>query len=204
MDKNLTWFNEYVKREERETLHKHKAAVIWLTGLPASGKSTIAKYLERCLYERGCSTYVFDGDNIRHGLCGDLSFSKKDREENIRRVSEVANLFVDAGIIAIVALISPYRQDRERARQLLSNGCFIEVFVDCPLDICIARDPKGHYRKAKEGRIKEFTGISAPYEEPENPELILKTHRCTPMQSVKEIITLLEQQKILRRKNDET
>jgi len=194
---NVTWFEGYVKRGERETLHNHKAAVIWFTGLSASGKSTIAKCLERQLYEMGCSTYVFDGDNVRHGICSDLSFSKEDRNENIRRIGEMVKLFMDAGIIAITAFISPYRQDRKKVRALLPDRRFIEIFVDCPLDVCAERDSKGLYEKAKAGIVKEFTGISAPYEAPENPELIIRSDKDSPLEAVKRIIALLEQHGII-------
>lgn len=173
INNNITWHNGFVSREDREKLHRHKGAVVWFTGFSASGKSTIAHHLEKLLHQAGCSTYVFDGDNVRHGLCGDLGFSLKDRSENVRRIGEMAKLFVEAGIIAITAFISPYRQDRRRIRSFFSSGQFLEVFVDCPLEICEGRDQKGIYARAKSGEIKDFTGISAPYEPPQNPEMVI-------------------------------
>lgn len=172
---NVSWFNGHITREHRESLHGHKGAAIWFTGLSASGKSTISYHMEKKLYEMGCTTYVFDGDNVRHGLCGDLGFTEEDRGENIRRIGEMVSLFVDAGMIALTAFISPYRKDREQVRSIVGDERFIEVFVDCPLEVCIARDPKGIYAKASAGLIKNFTGISSPYESPENPELIIKS-----------------------------
>lgn len=150
---------------------------MWLTGLSGSGKSTLAQEVERRLAERGVRTYVLDGDNLRHGLNRDLGFSAQDRQENIRRAGEVAALFLDAGVVVIVAFISPYRSDREQARGRVEEGRFFEVYVRCPLEVCEARDPKGLYRRARNGEIPEFTGVSAPYEEPEAPELIADTHK---------------------------
>jgi adenylylsulfate kinase len=173
---NVTWFNGYVDRKDREKAHGHKGAVIWFTGLSASGKSTIAHIVEKQLHKRGCSTYVLDGDNVRHGLCADLTFCQEDRAENIRRIGEMVRLFVDAGIIVLTAFISPYRQDRQQVRSLLSDGQFLEIHVDCPPEVCATRDQKGIYQKAQAGIIKEFTGISAPYEPPENPELVIQSH----------------------------
>ncbi len=161
---------------DRERLHGHKGAAIWFTGLSASGKSTCAHRLEKILHDMGCSTYVFDGDNVRMGLCSDLGFTEKDRTENIRRIGEMVKLFVDAGIIAITAFISPYRKDRQRVRSLLDDGRFVEIHMDCPLDVCADRDKKGIYEKARAGTIKNFTGISSPYEAPESPELVIRSH----------------------------
>lgn len=172
---NVTRHKSLIGRSDRERLHGHKGAVIWFTGLSASGKSTLSHLVERNLYAMGCSTYVFDGDNVRHGLCGDLGFSEKDREENIRRIGEMAKLFVDAGIIALTAFISPIRKDRERVRIMMGDDRFIEVFVDCPLEVCIQRDPKGIYQKALKGEIKDFTGISSPYEAPECPDIVIRS-----------------------------
>ena len=188
---NLTWFNGYLTREDRERLHGHKGAVVWFTGLSASGKSTIARHLEGMLYRMGCSTYVFDGDNVRHGLCGDLGFSPEDREENIRRIGEMVNLYVDAGIIAISAFISPYRKDRKRIRDLVGGDRFVEVYVECPVDICALRDKKGIYEKARAGLITDFTGISAPYEPPENPDIVVHSHREEPAGSAEKVLELL-------------
>jgi adenylylsulfate kinase len=189
---NVTWFNGYVSREDREKAHGHKGAVIWFTGLSASGKSTIAHIVEKQLHKRGCSTYVLDGDNVRHGLCADLTFCPEDRAENIRRIGEMVKLFVDAGIIVLTAFISPYRQDRQQVRSLLSDGQFLEIHVDCPPEICATRDQKGIYQKAKAGIIKEFTGISAPYEPPENPELVIQSHEEDAKAAAKKVVELIE------------
>ena len=189
---NVTWFNGYVNRGDREKAHGHKGAVIWFTGLSASGKSTIAHIVEKQLHERGCSTYVLDGDNVRHGLCADLTFCQEDRAENIRRIGEMVRLFVDAGIIVLTAFISPYRQDRQQVRSLLSDGQFLEIHVDCPPEICATRDQKGIYQKAQAGIIKEFTGISAPYEPPENPELVIQSHEEDAKAAAKKVVELIE------------
>jgi adenylylsulfate kinase len=188
---NVTWFNGYVNREDREKAHGHKGAVIWFTGLSASGKSTIAHIVEKQLHERGCSTYVLDGDNVRHGLCSDLTFCQEDRAENIRRIGEMVKLFVDAGIIVLTAFISPYRQDRQQVRSLLSDGQFLEIHVDCPPEVCATRDQKGIYQKAKAGIIKEFTGVSAPYEPPENPELVIQSHEEDAKGAAKKVVELI-------------
>jgi adenylylsulfate kinase len=194
---NVTWFNGYVNREDREKAHGHKGAVIWFTGLSASGKSTIAHIVEKQLHERGCSTYVLDGDNVRHGLCADLTFCQEDRAENIRRIGEMVKLFVDAGIIVLTAFISPYRQDRQQVRSLLSDGQFLEIHVDCPPDVCATRDQKGIYQKAQAGIIKEFTGISAPYEPPENPELVIQSHEEDAKKAAKRVINLIKKSQII-------
>ncbi|MBW2579416.1 MAG: adenylyl-sulfate kinase [Deltaproteobacteria bacterium] len=194
---NVTWFNGYVNRENREKAHGHKGVVIWFTGLSASGKSTIAHIVEKQLHERGCSTYVLDGDNVRHGLCADLTFCQEDRAENIRRIGEMVRLFVDAGIIVLTAFISPYRQDRQQVRSLLSDGQFLEIHVDCPPEICATRDQKGIYQKAQAGIIKEFTGISAPYEPPENPELVIQSHEEDAKAAAKKVVELIEKCEII-------
>ncbi|MGH8509650.1 MAG: adenylyl-sulfate kinase [Gammaproteobacteria bacterium] len=168
---NTVWHAATITRLQREQRNGHRGAIIWLTGLSGSGKSTLAHALEDRLFAIGCNTYVCDGDNIRHGLCGDLGFSPQDRVENIRRIGEVVKLFMDAGVIVMTAFISPYRADRDRARKLVAPGDFIEVYCECAIEICEQRDVKGLYRRARAGEIKEFTGISAPYEEPDNPEL---------------------------------
>lgn len=172
---NVTWHNHKVGREQREELLKQKGVVLWFTGLSGSGKSTIANEVAYKLQKMGKLTYVLDGDNIRHGLNKDLGFSEEDRNENIRRISEVANLFADAGIIAITAFISPYRKYRNYCRTLVGNNRFIEIYAKASLKTCEKRDPKGLYKKARAGEIKHFTGIDDPYEEPEKPELILDT-----------------------------
>ncbi len=194
---HLTWFDGYVCREDREKNHGHKGAAVWFTGLSASGKSTVAHNLEKLLFVRGCSTYVFDGDNVRHGLCSDLGFSGEDRTENIRRIGEMVKLFVDAGIIAITAFISPSQKDRERIRSLIDDNRFLEIHVDCPIEVCEKRDKKGIYAKARAGIIKNFTGISAPYEIPGNPDLVIRSDREDAMDAAKRVLDLLEQQNIL-------
>ncbi len=191
VSKNVIWHNGFVTRKDREKLHRHKGAAVWFTGLSASGKSTIAHHLEKLLHDQGYSTYVFDGDNVRHGLCGDLAFTPEDRAENLRRIGEMVKLFVDAGIIAITAFISPYRKDRRRIGSLLSNNQFMEIFVDCPIEVCAKRDKKGIYAKAKAGIIKEFTGISAPYEPPTNPDLLIDSSTEDPILAAKRVQKLM-------------
>lgn len=159
----------------RESANQQPSFVLWFTGLSGAGKSTLSHYIEQILFERGCRTYVLDGDNVRHGLCSDLGFSIEDRHENVRRIGEACKLFVEAGVIAITAFISPLRVDRDRVRALVGEGDFIEIFCDAGLDVCERRDVKGLYKKAREGLISEFTGISSPYEEPLKPELVVKT-----------------------------
>lgn len=200
-ENNITWFDGYITREHRERLHGHKGAAVWFTGLSASGKSTIAQHLEKILYEKGCSTYVFDGDNVRHGLCCDLGFSQEDRAENIRRIGEMVKLFVDGGIIALTAFISPYRTDRERIRDLIGKDRFFEVYIQCPVDVCAERDLKGIYAKAKAGLIKDFTGISAPYEAPEAPSLIIASDQTSAPAAVQQILTLLRAAGIIQDKS---
>ena len=189
---NITWHEANVVQADREKLLNQKGCVIWFTGLSGSGKSTLALEVESKLYQRGHLTYVLDGDNVRHGLNKNLGFSPEDREENIRRIGEVAKLFNDAGVIAMTAFISPYRTDRDDARDLLDEGRFVEVFVDCPLEVCEARDTKGLYQKARAGEIKEFTGISAPYEAPAQPELTVNTASLTLDECTERVIALLE------------
>ena len=189
--RNLTWHHAEITREDRERRSGHKGCVVWFTGLSGSGKSTLAHAVEEVLFERGCHVYVLDGDNVRHGLNKDLGFSPADRVENIRRIGEVAKLFMQAGVIAMTAFISPYRDDRRIARSLVGDS-FLEVYVKCDLDVCERRDPKGLYRKARNGEIKEFTGISAPYEEPANPELIVDTGRETLEETTQKVLNLLE------------
>lgn len=192
---NVFWTEGKVTRQARECRNQHQGAIIWLTGLPGSGKSTIAVELERELFAAGRHTYVLDGDNIRHGLSANLGFSAEDRTENIRRVAEVAKLFVDAGVLVITAFISPYRDDRRLARSLVRAGDFVEVYVNAPLSVCERRDPKGLYKKARAGEIQEFTGVSAPYEEPETPEIVVHTDRHTPAECVAQIMDYLRTRK---------
>ncbi len=194
---NITWFEGYISRENREKLHGHKGAVIWFTGLSASGKSTIAHHLERMLFDIDCSTYVFDGDNVRHGLCSDLGFSEEHRTENIRRIGEMVKLFIDAGIIAITAFISPFRKDREKVRDLVGREKFIEVYVKCPLHVCATRDLKGIYKKAEQGIIQNFTGISAPYEPPENPDLVIQSDEIEATIAANQVVDLIRRYKII-------
>jgi adenylylsulfate kinase len=190
---NIVWHAGNVTREDREKINGHKGFTVWFTGLSGSGKSTIAVAVEKALWERGVRTYILDGDNIRHGLNSNLGFSPEDRTENIRRIGEVAKLFTDAGLCALTAFISPYRADRDKVRALMGAGDFIEVFVDCPVEECEKRDVKGLYAKARAGQIKEFTGISAPYEAPEKPELVLRTHELSEQQSVDKVLGYLEE-----------
>ncbi|MGD2085404.1 MAG: adenylyl-sulfate kinase [Candidatus Aminicenantes bacterium] len=193
---NITWHQHTLTREDREKLLKQKGVLLWFTGLSASGKSTIANEVTYQLHQMGKLTYVLDGDNIRHGLNKNLGFSPEDREENIRRISEVGNLFADAGLITTTAFISPYRKDRDFARQLLGEGRFIEIFVKASVETCEKRDPKGLYQKAKNGEIKEFTGISAPYEEPLNPEIVLDADTMTIEAEVKMVLDYLKEKRI--------
>lgn len=172
---NVTWQQALVTREARQRLNGHRSVVVWLTGLSGSSKSTLAHAVEERLHAMGCRTFVLDGDNVRHGLCGDLGFSESARAENIRRVGETAKLFTEAGVITLTAFISPFRVDRDRVRQLLASGDFVEVYCRCALDVCEGRDVKGMYRKARAGEISEFTGISSPYEEPLDAELVVET-----------------------------
>ncbi len=194
---NIVWADGYVKPEDFEKRNGSKGCVLWFTGLSASGKSTIAREVEWMLFEEGHPVFVLDGDNIRHGLNKDLGFSPKDREENIRRIGEVAKLFRQAGTIALTAFISPYRKDRDIVRSLLDPGRFIEVYVYADLETCKKRDPKGLYQKAIEGKIPEFTGISAPYEAPEQPELLLDTTKLSIHQSAEKVIAMLKEKNIL-------
>jgi adenylylsulfate kinase len=190
---NITWHHGKITKQDRMGLMRQKGVTIWLTGLSGSGKSTIAVELEHALLENGHQAYILDGDNIRHGLNKNLGFSPEDRTENIRRIGEVAKLFTDANIITVTAFISPYRQDRDDARGLQGDGEFIEVYVKCPLDVCEERDTKGLYKKARAGEIKEFTGISAPYEEPENPEITVDSSEMSVEESTRAILAYLEE-----------
>jgi adenylylsulfate kinase len=195
---NITWFQGILSKNEREQLLGQKGVVIWFTGLSGSGKSTLAQAVEVELFKRGHLCYVLDGDNIRHGLNKNLGFSPEDREENIRRIGEVAKLFADAGLLTMTAFISPYRKDRDLVRKLLNEGEFIEIYMAVPLEVAEQRDPKGLYKKARAGEIKDFTGISAPYEEPMNPELIIDTSKLDLEASRDKIIQYLDEQGILK------
>jgi len=196
---NIVWHPGAVTRADREQLNGHRGCTVWLTGLSGSGKSTIAVALEKDLCARGVRSYILDGDNIRHGLNKNLGFSPADRTENIRRIGEVAKLFTDAGLVALTAFISPYRADRDQVRAIMQAGDFIEVFVDCPVETCEERDVKGLYKKARAGEIPEFTGISAPYEAPARPELVLDTQAQSVDQSVAALVDYLDAQGYLGR-----
>jgi adenylylsulfate kinase len=190
--KNIVWHETTVSKSERELQSGHKGCTVWLTGLSGSGKSTLANLLEKALWERGVRSFVLDGDNVRHGLNKDLGFSPDDRTENIRRIGEVAKLFTEAGILNVTAFISPYRADRDLVREIMEEGDFVEVLVDCDLDECEKRDPKGLYKKARAGEIPEFTGISAPYEAPEKPELTINTTSQSEEDSLADLLGYLE------------
>lgn len=189
--RDLQWHHAVVRREHRQQQNGHRSVVLWFTGFSGAGKSTLAHAVEERLFQSGCRTYVLDGDNIRHGLCGDLGFSPGERSENIRRVGEVAKLMVDAGVIVLTAFISPFRADRERVRGLMAHGDFLEIHCQCPLDVCESRDIKGLYRKARAGDVKEFTGISSPYEEPAAPDLVVDTAGLPLDDCVERVLALL-------------
>ena len=188
---DVVWSHSAVSRDERAALLGHRGLTVWFTGLSGSGKSTLARTVERLLVARGVLAYVLDGDNVRHGLNGNLGFGPADRRENIRRIGEVAKLFNDAGVIALTAFISPYREDRDRVRALLPEGEFLEVLVDCPLEVCERRDVKGLYRRARAGELPDFTGVSAPYEPPTAPELVLPTAELREDECAARVVALL-------------
>jgi len=194
---NTVWHKATVLRSHRERLNGHRSAVIWFTGLSGSGKSTIAHAVEERLHSLGCRTFVFDGDNVRHGLCSDLGFAKEHRTENIRRIGEMTKLFLDAGVIAMTAFISPFMKDREKVRSLVGHDSFIEVYCKCPVEVCEQRDVKGLYRKARAGEIKDFTGISSPYEEPEQCDLTLDTSAMELEDCINAVIKLLQDRGVL-------
>lgn len=195
---NIVWQQHQVDRRQREAQKQQQAAVLWFTGLSGAGKSTVAGVLEQALLERGAHTYLLDGDNVRHGLCADLGFSEADRSENLRRVGAVAGLMLDAGLIVLSAFISPLKSQRDAIRQALPQGKFIEVYVATSLAECEKRDVKGLYQKARLGQIKNFTGISDPYEAPDQPDIILDTALLSLQQSVQQLLLLLEQRGIIR------
>jgi adenylylsulfate kinase len=194
---NIVWHNGYVTRKHRNRLNNHKSGLIWFTGLSASGKSTIAHCVERELFELGVRTYVLDGDNVRHGLNANLGFSREDRKENLRRIAELSRLFVDAGILVLTAFISPYREDREYIRKRFEGDNFLEIYVKCSIEECEKRDPKGQYKKARAGIIKNYTGISAPYEEPENPDLIIDTENMKLEDSANRVLEVLKEKNFI-------
>lgn len=194
---HIIWHNVQVNRFDRNRLNSHKSGMVWFTGLSASGKSTIAHTVEKRLFDRGIRTYVLDGDNVRHGINSNLGFSREDRRENLRRIAEFAKLFVDAGIVVLAAFISPYKEDREYIRSRLDGDNFLEVWVRCPVEVCEERDPKGLYKKARAGIIKNYTGIDAPYEEPESPDLILDTGDFKLDDCVNKVFELFEKRKFI-------
>jgi adenylylsulfate kinase len=194
---NVVWHHATVTRARREAQNGHRSAVLWFTGLSGSGKSTLAHAVEERLHQRGCRSFVLDGDNVRHGLCGDLGFSAQARQENIRRIGEMAKLFMEAGVIVLTAFISPYRADRERVRGMVERGDFIEIYCDAPIEVCEARDVKGMYKKARAGEIAEFTGISSPYEIPENSALTVNTGRLDLDDCVRQVIGEMERRGLI-------
>ncbi|KMY28389.1 adenylylsulfate kinase [Lysinibacillus xylanilyticus] len=191
MSSNIVWHEASITKEERRTQNKHQSFILWFTGLSASGKSSVANAFARRLFERGNQAFVLDGDNVRHGLNKDLGFDEAGRKENIRRIGEVSKLFVENGQIVLTAFISPYREDRQVVRELVEAGEFIEVYVKCSVETCEKRDPKGLYKKARNAEITNFTGISAPYEEPERPEIILDTEKCSIEECVDQLTSIL-------------
>jgi adenylylsulfate kinase len=194
---HVVWHPTTVTKADRQRQNGHKSCILWFTGLSGAGKSTLANAVDQQLHERGLKSYVLDGDNIRHGLNRGLGFSPADRKENIRRIAEVAKLFVDAGVIVLTAFISPFREDRELARGLVEPDEFVEIYVKCPLEECERRDPKGLYRKARSGEIAEFTGITSPYEEPLSPELIVESGTQSVEESVQIVLRYLEERGII-------
>lgn len=201
---NTIWHYATVTRNRREQQNGHRSAVLWFTGLSGAGKSTLAHAVEDELYRQGCRTFVLDGDNVRHGLCSDLGFSAEDRSENIRRIAETAKLLTEAGVIAMTAFISPFRSDREWARSLFSHGDFMEIYCQAPLELCEQRDVKGLYRRARAGDVKEFTGISSPYEPPLNPELVVATDSLPLEDCVRQVLSLLCSKGVIIRDNNES
>ena len=199
--KNVVWHHATVTRQRRNTQNNHKSVVIWFTGLSGSGKSTLAHAVEEELHQIGCRTIVLDGDNIRHGLCSDLDFGDESRKENIRRIGEVAKLFIESGVITLTAFISPFKEERDKVRKLLANQDLIEIYVKCPISVCEARDVKGMYKKAKANEIKNFTGISSPYEAPESPDLIVDTDQETLDESVDKVLGVLINRGVINNEN---
>jgi adenylylsulfate kinase len=197
MSENVIWHERLVSRRERNLLNKHKSGVVWFTGLSAAGKSTIAHHLEKDLFDRGIRAYVLDGDNVRHGINSNLGFSREDRKENLRRIAEISKLYVDAGIFILAAFISPYREDRAYIKEIVGPEDFFEIYVKCSLQVCENRDPKGLYKKARAGVIKNYTGIDAPYEEPLSPDLEIDTEELDVESSVRKVLTFLDDRKFI-------
>ncbi|MFB9327683.1 adenylyl-sulfate kinase [Paenibacillus aurantiacus] len=196
---NIVRHESSVSKEERARRAGHRGGILWFTGLPGSGKSTLAAAVERSLFDRGVQVYLLDGDNVRHGLNGDLGFTREDRRENVRRLGETAKLMVEAGLIVLTACVSPYREEREKARAIIDEGAFVEIYVICAAAECERRDPKGHYKKARAGVIPEFTGISAPYEPPLTPELTVDTETESPEEAAARIVAYLAANGWIRR-----
>lgn len=194
---NVVWHHATVTRERRETMNGHRSVILWFTGLSGAGKSTLAHAVEEALHRMGSRTFVLDGDNVRHGLCADLGFTNEDRIENIRRVGEVSKLFIEAGVIVLTAFISPFQSDRARVRSLVPHGEFLEIHCHCPLEVCEQRDVKGMYKRARAGEIKDFTGISSPYEAPAAPELMVETGSLSIEASVEKVLQLLHERGII-------
>ena len=196
---NTVWHHATVTRIRREEQNGHKAVVLWFTGLSGAGKSTLAHAVEEQLHQMGCRTFVLDGDNVRHGLCGDLGFTDEDRQENIRRIAEVSKLMLESGTITLTAFISPFKAERNLARKLVPHGDFIEIYCACDLSICEERDVKGLYKKARQGEIKHFTGISSPYEVPDKPELVVDTSKHDLETCVSQVLNLLEERGVIKK-----
>jgi adenylylsulfate kinase len=197
MENHITWHNGYVNRQDRNGLNNHKSGLVWFTGLPSSGKSTIAHLVEKELFSRGLRTCVLDGDNVRHGLNSNLGFSRKDRRENLRRIVELSKLMTDAGLIVLAAFISPYREDREYVKGRFEGDNFLEIYVRCSVDECERRDPKGNYKRARAGIIKDYTGVSSPFEEPENPDIVIDTEELNLETSVQRVLDLLDKKNFI-------
>jgi len=198
---NVVWHKVLVTRQMRESLNGHKSIALWFTGLPSSGKSTIAHVLEKMLHDMGLKTYTFDGDNVRHGLCSDLGFSPEDRAENLRRIGEMIKLFLDAGIIALAAFVSPLKEDREKVKKIVGKENFVEIYCRCPVEVCKLRDTKGMYKKAETGEIKYYTGVSAPYEEPENPDIVLDTHLFSIEECIEKVFNYIQDMILIKRES---
>ncbi len=194
---HVVWHESLVSMSDRHRANKHRSGVIWFTGLSASGKSTIAHHLEKELFDRRIRSYVLDGDNIRHGINSNLDFSREGRRENLRRIAEVSKMFVDCGIVVLAAFISPYREDRAYVRDIVGTEHFFEVYVKCDLDVCEKRDPKGSYKKARAGIIKNYTGVDSPYEEPENPDIEIDTVDLSVEESVDKVLEFLEEKRFI-------
>jgi adenylylsulfate kinase len=201
MTKEVYWHDNHISRQQRQERNKHKSFVLWFTGLSGSGKSTLANAVEKELFDTGHNVIVLDGDNIRHGLCSDLGFTEEDRNENMRRIGEVAKLFVESGTIVLAAFVSPYREDRERVRSRLPHREFYEVYCECDLAVCEERDPKGLYARARAGEIPNFTGISAPYEEPIKPDMVVNTNNLSVEEEVEHILKKLSSQNLISSSN---